>query len=266
MLRTRIITAVVGIPIVIAALWVGGWAWYALFAVMAVLGLYEYVRMLGQAEIQVPPLLSLLLMLTLLAGIGSGLVNIAVALFAGLALLVGAMVLAYPRFHVNGVAFGFFGAVYIGFNLAWGVRLEASPQAFGLMMFIFLLTWSSDIGGYFVGRGMGKRKLSPQLSPNKTWAGAIGGLLFSVLAAVLYCRLYPALGIGAPAAALFGAAGSVAAQFGDLFMSGVKRFCGVKDSGNILPGHGGILDRFDGFLLVLPLTCFLLIWQGVIPL
>lgn len=267
MLRTRIITAVVGIPIIIALLWLGGGPWYGLFFVLAALALYEYLRMLrsvGTSTMWVP---SYLLLLLLLAGLGWG--NLAYApglIFAGTVLLVAVQVLSFPRYQISDLALNYFGALYIGFSMAWAWRLAANEWAFGLMMLIFLLTWSSDIGGYFVGRAWGKHKLAPQLSPNKTVEGALGGLLFSMLVAVVFCLLYPAPGIGVAAALLLGLAGSGAAQLGDLFISGIKRFCAVKDSGAVIPGHGGVLDRFDSFLLVLPTVYFLLVGQGVIPL
>ncbi|MDO4539992.1 MAG: phosphatidate cytidylyltransferase [Syntrophomonadaceae bacterium] len=266
MLKTRIITSVWGIPIIIGCLWLGGWAWYGLFAIMAVLALYEYLRMIENTGIKAMWVPSYLLLLLLLAAIGGKFIYAPALIMIGFLILVAVQVLAYPRYRINDLALNAFGVLYIGFTLAWALRLEAQPLAFGLMMLVLLLTWSSDIGGYFVGRSLGRHKLAPDLSPNKTVEGALGGLLFSALVAMVFCGLYKAAGISIAAAAVFGLLGSAAAQIGDLFMSGVKRFCGVKDSGKVLPGHGGVLDRFDSFLLVMPLIYFLLLWQGVIPL
>jgi phosphatidate cytidylyltransferase len=112
-------------------------------------------------------------------------------------------------------------------------------------MFVMLIVWVTDIGGYFAGRGIGGPKLWPRVSPKKTWAGAIGGFAASLavaagFAACGFGKILPML--------LLGAVLSVASQLGDLFESAVKRRFGVKDSSHIIPGHGGLLDRLDGFV------------------
>lgn len=131
-----------------------------------------------------------------------------------------------------------------------------------LVMLPILLTWASDVGAYAFGRMLGKRKLIPSVSPGKTVAGAIGGLVLSVIIALVYVRwvLHPfaQLMLGVAATVLFGVVVSVVAQIGDLFESLLKREAGVKDSSALLPGHGGVLDRFDSMLFVLPVAALLL--------
>jgi phosphatidate cytidylyltransferase len=133
-----------------------------------------------------------------------------------------------------------------------------------LLVFPLVVTWASDIGAFFVGRTVGGRKLIPSVSPGKTVSGAIGGLVASMLVAWAYARwvLVPVASLGfTPWGALaFGAAISVAAQVGDLFESLLKREGGVKDSSRIIPGHGGVLDRFDSLIFVLPVAYLLLGW------
>jgi phosphatidate cytidylyltransferase len=119
-----------------------------------------------------------------------------------------------------------------------------------LLLWVFIVTWATDIGAYFVGRALGKKKLAPSISPNKTVAGLYGGVAAATLlggAWVLYRDLNHALVVLAP---IFAAA----AQGGDLFESWMKRKAGVKDSGTWLPGHGGVLDRLDGLVPVAVLT------------
>src|SRR6185295_2324925 len=119
-----------------------------------------------------------------------------------------------------------------------------------LLLWVFLVTWSTDIGAYFVGRAIGKRKLAPSISPGKTVEGLVGGM---AVAAVAGGAFVLATGLGKPLlilAPLF----ALAAQAGDLFESGMKRRAGVKDSGTWLPGHGGVLDRLDGLVPVAVLT------------
>jgi phosphatidate cytidylyltransferase len=118
-------------------------------------------------------------------------------------------------------------------------------------MFVLLIVWVSDIGGYFAGRGIGGPKLWPRVSPKKTWAGAIGGFAASLIVAAAFAEF----GVGRPGPLLLlGAVLSIASQMGDLFESAVKRRFGAKDSGHIIPGHGGLLDRLDGFVAAIVLA------------
>lgn len=142
-----------------------------------------------------------------------------------------------------------------------GIPIEAGGVLLGLPL---LLTWATDIGAFFVGRAVGGRKLIPAVSPGKTVSGAIGGIVVSVVVAWLYVRfaLRPAaqLALTAGGIVLFGIVVSVAAQIGDLVESLLKREAGVKDSGSLLPGHGGVLDRLDSLFFVLPTAYLLLDW------
>jgi phosphatidate cytidylyltransferase len=130
------------------------------------------------------------------------------------------------------------------------VRLDAS-QGFAALVLVLLVVWGSDIGGYFAGRGIGGPKLWVRVSPNKTWAGAIGGFVASLLVGLGFSML--GFGKAGPLLVL-AAILSIAAQCGDLFESAVKRHFGVKDSSHIIPGHGGILDRLDGFVAAIVLA------------
>jgi phosphatidate cytidylyltransferase len=144
---------------------------------------------------------------------------------------------------------GFFYCLAPALALLW-IRDRSGSEGLSLLLWVFIVTWSTDIGAYFAGRRFGKRKLAPSISPNKTveglWGGVAAAFLFGA-AWVLVNRLHPALLVLAP---LF----AVAAQGGDLFESRMKRQAGVKDSGNWLPGHGGLLDRLDGLVPVAVLT------------
>ena len=144
---------------------------------------------------------------------------------------------------------GFFYALVPALSLLW-LRDRAGSEAIFLVYWVFIVTWTTDIGAYFAGRGVGGPKLAPLISPNKTWAGLIGGMASAGLAGwawVDYWKLSTTLIWLAPAFA-------AAAQGGDLFESWLKRRAGVKDSGTILPGHGGMLDRLDGLVVVAALT------------
>lgn len=146
------------------------------------------------------------------------------------------------------IAAGFIYALVPALALLW-IR-DRAPQGFELVIWVFIITWSTDIGAYFAGRAIGGPKLAPSISPNKTIAGLAGGMASAALAGfawVEFAHLPHALIWIAPLFAL-------AAQIGDLFESGLKRRAGIKDSGDWLPGHGGALDRLDGLVVVATLT------------
>ena len=171
-----------------------------------------------------------------------------------------------------------FGALYTGGMLSFGYALRyhdyavggahvgAIPIASGALVLglPLLLTWASDIGAFFVGRAVGGPKLMPSISPGKTRSGAVGGLLASVVVTWLYVQylLVPIAQLALTTAGIiaFGILISVAAQLGDLVESMLKREAGVKDSSNLLPGHGGVLDRLDSLFFVLPTAHLLLGW------
>ena len=148
---------------------------------------------------------------------------------------------------------GFLYALLPSLGLLWirdRYQIEGAPAGLELLVWVFIVTWSTDIGAYFAGRAIGGPKLAPSISPNKTWAGLFGGVIAAFLLGGLWANT-----IHRPASAYFLAGPlAVAAQFGDLFESGLKRRAGVKDSGTWLPGHGGALDRLDGLVVVAVLT------------
>jgi phosphatidate cytidylyltransferase len=171
---------------------------------------------------------------------------------------------------LGAVAITVFGVVYAGGLLSIGYALRNHPYTVGagagtaLVGLPLALTWVSDIGAFAAGRMIGGRKLMPSVSPGKTVAGTVGGVLATMIASVIYVRfvLRPVAGLGLSpwGALLFGALISGAAQVGDLAESLLKREAGVKDSSRLIPGHGGLLDRLDSLLFVLPVSYVLLNW------
>ena len=154
--------------------------------------------------------------------------------------------------------FGFVYCLLPAISLLWireRAEYEGIGSSFDLLIWVFLVVWSTDIGAYFAGRAIGGPKLAPSISPNKTVAGLLGGVAAATVIAGLwvYAARLPATLLWI--AALF----AVAAQLGDLFESGLKRRAGVKDSGTWLPGHGGLLDRLDGLVPVAVLTAALMV-------
>ncbi|MEQ8173470.1 MAG: phosphatidate cytidylyltransferase [Syntrophomonadaceae bacterium] len=252
MLKTRIISAIVGIPIILGLLYAGGIYWKALFIILACVALLEYLQMMRRAH-QNPLVLPAILIMLILLFSDSLAAHLPGAALLGLLTLVVLFVLRYPLYTWSDVSLSLLGAVYIGFLMSFALRLAAFANAFAIVMLCLLVTWGSDIGGYVFGRMWGKHKLTPLLSPNKTWEGALGALLLAAILAWAWARLVQ-LPLTPSKVVFLAIAGSICAQLGDLFESGMKRFLGAKDSGHIIPGHGGVLDRFDSLLLVVPLV------------
>jgi phosphatidate cytidylyltransferase len=145
-------------------------------------------------------------------------------------------------------AAGFLYALVPALALLW-IR-DRAPQGLELLLWVFIVTWTTDIGAFFAGRAIGGPKLAPSISPNKTAAGLVGGMISASLAGYAWAELTSLSATLFVLAPLF----ALAAQGGDLFESGLKRRAGVKDSGSWLPGHGGALDRLDGLVVVATLT------------
>ena len=162
----------------------------------------------------------------------------------------------------------FYGAIYIAapcIALIWmrDITLPLDPNAgMYIVLFLMALVTATDIGAFFTGRIVGGPKLAPAISPNKTWAGLIGGMGFSCIIAILFAPYLP-VPIPSVALTLIGMVIAIVAQAGDLFESWLKRRAGVKDSGNLLPGHGGILDRIDGFMFTAPLLALIIFCSGL---
>ncbi len=146
------------------------------------------------------------------------------------------------------------GLILVAFPLSYAIRLHgAGSQGPALLLFAMVIIWVGDTAAYFVGRSFGKYKLAPHLSPNKTWEGTVASFLGSLTVAIVFARF-----VTVPLPHLLGmaAVGNVAGQVGDLLESAYKRSAGIKDSGSILPGHGGVLDRIDALILAIPVVWY----------
>ncbi len=238
-LSTRIIAAAVLIPLAIAIAYTGGWLWTALVTLAAV-GLYIEWLMVVDAAAEKRVLATGVAALTV-AGFSLAIGRIDAALVA-LAIGLVAVALMTPE-RRNWAAAGF---LYAGVAEVASVLLRLDPvKGFVALIFVLLIVWVTDSGGYFAGRGIGGPKLWPRISPKKTWAGAIGGFVASLAVASIFAVLD--FGKAGPLLMISGVL-SVVSQLGDLFELAVKRRFGVKDSSQIIPGHGGLLDRLDGFV------------------
>jgi phosphatidate cytidylyltransferase len=150
------------------------------------------------------------------------------------------------------------GLILVAFPLTFAIRLHEVPtEGPKLLMFALIITWVGDSSAYFVGRAVGKHKLAPVLSPKKTWEGTLASILGALLVAVVFARF---MSVPLRHLLAMAAVGNIAGQAGDLLESAYKRSAGVKDSGSLLPGHGGVLDRIDALILAIPVVWYYWIW------
>lgn len=284
-LSRRVAVAAVGIPLGVLVLVVGGWAFVGLVALLAALGCREfYTLAAGSGARPFTPLgivgslavvLAVALSPDLLWAAAWSWLVILTLFFLGLAL---AVWLRWPdgkpAYSVSATVAG---VIYVAGGFSFAILLRELPQASpglnwaGALILIFplVVTWMGDSAAYFAGSRWGRKKLLPAVSPGKTVVGGVAGLLTSMLSGGVFAALalapFPEVAISPVHAVLMAVPLSLVAQVGDLAESLLKREAGAKDSGALLPGHGGVLDRFDAILLTLPLTYALLRIPGVLP-
>lgn len=175
-------------------------------------------------------------------------------------LMLGVFVLSYPKYSANQLFSSVFGIIYVPVMISCIYRLRSLPLGNWFVWLIFVAAWGTDTCAYVTGRLFGKHKLAPVLSPKKSIEGSIGGIFGAVLIAVLFgfaMLHFTAASINIPLLALLTGIGSVISQIGDLAASGIKRNFNIKDYGNLIPGHGGILDRYDSIIITAPIIYYL---------
>jgi len=247
----RVVTSLVLIPVVIYLVLLANW-WLLAAAVtlVACACFHEYRNLAAAYGFGLPPMLGyaagvLILFVNAdpwpwMALLSAGLIALALAMRAE------DLKQSLPRsaLLVMGVAYAFG---------CWKCALPLREHNPHWLMYVLLVNWAGDAGGYYIGRSFGKRRLAERISPNKTWEGTVGSLVCSAAIAGAYLvKFVP--GVGVPQAVLLTLAANAAGQLGDLCESAIKRGAGVKDSGSLLPGHGGMLDRVDSTMFVLPVV------------
>jgi phosphatidate cytidylyltransferase len=279
-LGKRVASALVLAPVALAGIWFGDAALATLLACASAVGAWEFYRLaraggarpFARTGIAAAGLVPIAVHAHVLGVVRVPIAALSVLPLAWLAASVWRRGVAGEPLRAVGSTL--LGIAYVAVPLSFAYLLRAFDYAVGraagtaVLLLPVLGTWASDVGAYFAGRAIGGARLLPSVSPGKTVAGAVGGLLLTALVVVLYERYvlvrYAQLAFGPGRALLFGLAVSVAAQLGDLVESLLKRDAGVKDSSNLIPGHGGVLDRVDSLLFVLPLS-YLLLGALLIP-
>ena len=278
----RSLTALVGIPILVSAIWLGA-PWLTVLVVAVGLAtIWELYRMTPAGVGPLPIVLGAAWVLAMLSGAQAASGRDNFLIISGGVLAAGSFVallwfIAFYRGDDSvgnknipiGLGYLILGPIYVGFLLAHalmlreitgsGAEIEGTPD-FGRswLLFALLVTFAVDTGAYLVGRSVGRRPMAPSISPNKTWEGSLGGFASAVAAALVLGLVFD-LGVPAWQQAMIGGVVGVVGQWGDLIESKLKRIADLKDASSIIPGHGGLLDRLDSVLLTLPAVYYLIV-------
>jgi len=251
MLLYRILSAVVGIPVLLWAAYAGGLIFLLLVGLLILMASHEFQAMVKSRSTAYPLVILVSALLLTATGLRPEFAGLAIFLvLAGHLLL-----LVVSQARAEAVGLSLLGAFYVAWMLGHLILIrQTGGMGFPVILLCFLITWATDSGAYFAGITLGRHPLSPRISPKKTVEGSLGGVLACVLTVLLFGSFYPILSLGQLfCLALFG---SVLGQLGDLAESALKRWAGVKDSGSLIPGHGGVLDRFDSLIFVAPFVYY----------
>ncbi|MGL4362284.1 MAG: phosphatidate cytidylyltransferase [Cellulosilyticaceae bacterium] len=260
---TRVLTSVVGIPFVILLMAIGSPYLELSACVVALIGIYEFYHMMNQKYNTIPwigYIMAIIYILFLGYFVNQFLMYMTILVLSGLV----TMVIFHPKYSIADICITLFAPIYVAVFLGFIVLIRRMDYGVFLVWLIFVSAWGSDTCAYFAGSMFGKHKLAPLLSPKKTVEGAIGGALGAVVIAYIYitvCNYFKDIELFVNHSVqlliiVFFAA--IISQIGDLAASSIKRNIGAKDFGNIFPGHGGVLDRFDSILFVAPFIYFML--------
>jgi len=266
MLKQRTIVALILAPIALLATYLGGAAYAVLITVMLAIAAWEYTRLLRLAELEPPS--SLVIGGVLLLVLGRLFTGFESAPWSLTLLLLFSAIYHLIRFEqgrdsaATDLGATLSAAIYIGWLGAYFISLRELDGGMWWVMFTFFIVWLTDTGAYFVGTSFGKHKLCPRLSPKKTWEGFWGGLITGVAAGALFPLLLKNMGINIPPlrGAILGLVLALGTPLGDLAVSMIKRQVAQKDSGNLLPGHGGAFDRLDTLLWAMPISYYLILF------
>lgn len=259
-MKQRIVTAIIAAAVFLPIVIYGGLPFIFLTYLMASVGLYELLKMRNISLFTIPGLLSLaLLWIFLLPNEFQHIIYNFDYTKVELAFIAVLLFLTYTvatknKFTFEDVGFSVLGTIYVGLGFYYFMETRDAGRIY--IFYSLFMIWATDSGAYFIGKAFGKRKLWPEISPNKTIEGSIGGVICAVIVAILF-SVFTDIDASLIQLLVITVVLSVFGQIGDLVESALKRHFNVKDSGRLLPGHGGILDRFDSLLFVWPLISFL---------
>lgn len=264
----RFRSSMILMAIAIAAMVFGGWVLFGVLVLISMIGLMELFRVVGVNK-----------SLAGAAGYAGGLVwylyvalrqlnmagemNLQIIVAGFTVVLLAIYVLTFPKFNSEQISMVFFGLFYVAVTLSYIYMVRMEECGAYTVWLIFIGSWGSDTMAYVVGRKLGKTKIAPKLSPKKSLEGLLGGIFGAAAIGVIYALIFreqlstefsnPMLVF-----AIVGAVGSIVSQIGDMAASAIKRNKNIKDYGTLIPGHGGILDRFDSVIFIAPIVYYLL--------
>jgi phosphatidate cytidylyltransferase len=269
MLRTRVIVAAILLPVGLVIIYIGDWVFSAFVALIVGLAAWEYSQIFRGSCYQPATAIAI-------AGAAAFALGRAWNGFDSAPLLISLILIISMSYHMLAYERGrdqagadfavtFSAAIYIGWLGAYLISIRALPEGFWWLLLVLPSVWLADSGAYFIGRSFGRHKLSPRLSPKKTWEGYFGGVLVGTLGAIGLMYLWQiwagsAFSITPLQAGLLGFLLSTITTLGDLGESMIKRQSGVKDSSNLIPGHGGVFDRIDSWLWAALIGYYFIIW------
>lgn len=269
-MKVRIITAAVLIPVLLAvllfapaillAILVGALCAIGAYELLAGTGMVKHIRLVSYTV-----LIAFCVPLWCHFGMNSWWALLGISLF--LIALFAELLISHGKMRFERICTCLTAGILVPYLLSSLVRIMALGNGRQLILIPFVLAFLSDSGAYFIGRALGRHKLAPVISPNKTVEGLIGGVITSILGMLLYCWILDMaadFSVNYLYAIIYGIIGSLVGVMGDLVFSAIKRQAGIKDYGHILPGHGGVLDRFDSVILVTPIVELLFVLLPVL--
>ncbi|WP_026906152.1 phosphatidate cytidylyltransferase [Paucisalibacillus globulus] len=260
-MKQRILTAVIALILFIPIVVYGNSPFTVVVYLLATIGLYELLKMHNISWYSVPGLMAIIVLwLILFPAAYENLpfsMNTAQITLVFVLLLLAYTVLLKNKFTFDDVGFVLLAVLYVGMGFFYFIATRHGEDGLAQVFFALVLIWSTDTGAYFTGRTVGKNKLWPEISPNKTIEGAIGGIVVATIVGIVFHLIYQ-FPFSLTTIIIVSILVSIFGQIGDLVESAFKRHYNVKDSGKILPGHGGILDRFDSAIFVFPVLHLIL--------
>lgn len=270
MFKTRLLSGILLVILALITLICGGYVTFFVVGAISLIGMFELYRVF-QIEKRAPGICGYVFAV-LYYGLllfrqqflpGEAQADYLMTLFLGfLVVLLAVMVFSYPKYHAREIIAAFFGFFYVAVMLSYIYQIRMLPDGVFSVWLVFVCSWGCDTCAYCVGMLIGKHKMAPVLSPKKSVEGGIGGILGAALIGILYALAinhWGDAGVDVLRFAIIGAVGGAISQVGDLAASAIKRNYGIKDYGTLIPGHGGIMDRFDSVIFTAPVIYFLAI-------